>query len=142
MLGHVRQPHHICFLRGKFLGYGKLVTRSLKIELNFRKYQPPKIRIKGPVTLQFSEQFVLQCHGETSCWRIAQFTVVVSQFLLCVALHEGKLSPSFHNKLQQLATALHNVSSLQLLCTQFSCLVHTSIVIVSSIYSLSITFIT
>ena len=61
-------------------------------------------------TVQFSQQLVLQCRCETSCWRIAQCNMgCLTIFLVHEALHEVELSSSFCNELQQLTILLHSV---------------------------------
>ena len=45
--------------------------------------------------------------------------VFLAIFLLREALHEVELSATFRNGLQQLATSLHSVASLQQLVSQF-----------------------
>ena len=62
----------------------------------------------------------MQCHCETSCWRIAQCNMGgLAIFLLHEALHELDLRSTFRNRLQQLTTPLHSVSPLQQLVSQF-----------------------
>ena len=61
-------------------------------------------------TVHFSQQLVLQCRCETSCWRIAQCNMgCLTIFLVREALHEVELSSSFCNELQQLTILLHSV---------------------------------
>ena len=65
---------------------------------------------KDPVTLcNNSQQLVLQCRCETSCWRIAQYNMgCLAIFLLREALHEVELSSTFRIRLWQLTIPLHS----------------------------------
>ena len=71
--------------------------------------------------VQFSQQLFSQCRCETNCWRIAQYNMgCLAIFLLREALQEVELSSTFCNALQQPATPLHSVSSLQQLVYPYS----------------------